>query len=67
MKTEESNTRALGHSYVILNRTKHHESQAGQQNNAAALTVFMSLTSVGFITLQDLKRDSNPQLLCANT
>lgn len=65
---------------VILNHAKQHESQAAQQNNAAALTAFMRLTMVAFITLQlmtvgprtagqweDMKWDSNPQLLCANT
>lgn len=65
---------------VILNHAKQHESQAAQQNNAAALTAFIRLTMADFITLQlmtvgprtagqweDMKRDSNPQPLCANT
>lgn len=50
---------ALGPSCVISNRTKPHESQAAQQNNAAALTVFMTLTSAGFITLQFMTLGQN--------
>lgn len=53
----ESNT--LGHACVILNGAKRHPSQAGQQNNAAALTVFMRLTSVAFMTLQLMRPGQN--------
>lgn len=73
-------TRGLALMGVILNHAKQHESQAAQQNNAAALTAFTRLTMAAFMTprlmtarpgtagqWEDRKRDSNPQLLCANT